>query len=64
LRLEEVVSFTSESNLPSQKVMQAIGMQQDLNGSFEHPRLAEGHPLRPHVLYRIDRAHWERTLRA
>jgi len=23
-----------------------------------------GHPLRPHVLYRIDRAHWERTLRA
>ncbi|MNW01206.1 hypothetical protein D3C71_1968100 [compost metagenome] len=58
------MSFTSECNLPSQKVMQAIGMQQDLHGSFEHPRLPIGHPLRPHVLYRIDRAHWERTLRA
>jgi len=64
LRLEEVVSFTSEINLPSQKVMQAIGMVQDLQGSFEHPRLPSGHPLRPHVLYRIDRAHWEQTLRA
>ncbi|MBF8780015.1 GNAT family N-acetyltransferase [Pseudomonas fulva] len=62
LRLDQVVSFTSELNLPSQKVMQAIGMLQDTAGSFEHPRLPVGHPLRPHVLYRIDRARWERTL--
>lgn len=46
LRLDEVVSFTSESNLPSQKVMQAVGMLQDPSGSFEHPRLPAGHPLR------------------
>ncbi|MNF11374.1 hypothetical protein D3C80_2125840 [compost metagenome] len=58
-----MVSFTTEGNLPSQKVMQAIGMQHDPQGSFEHPRLAPGHPLRPHVLYRIDRALWEQTLR-
>lgn len=44
LHLDEVVSFTTEGNLPSQKVMQAIGMVQDLAGSFEHPRLAAGHP--------------------
>ncbi len=62
LALDQVVSFTSEPNLPSQKVMQAIGMQCDLEGSFEHPRLDEGHPLRPHVLYRISRAQWLETL--
>lgn len=64
LRLDEVVSFTTQDNVPSQKVMQAIGMVQDEAGSFEHPRLPEGHPLRPHVLYRIDRPRWERTLHA
>ncbi len=58
------MSFTTESNLASQKVMQAIGMQQDLDGSFDHTKLAADDPLRRHVLYRIDRAHWERTLRA
>ena len=62
LALEQVVSFTSQLNLPSQKVMQAIGMQRDLQGDFEHPRLIDGHPLRPHVLYRISRAQWLQTL--
>lgn len=62
LALDQVVSFTSEPNLPSQKVMQAIGMQRDLDGDFEHPKLVEGHPLRPHVLYRISRAQWLETL--
>ena len=41
---------------------QAIGMQQDLDGSFDHPKLAADDPLRRHVLYRIDRAHWQDTL--
>ncbi|KMM86917.1 Protein N-acetyltransferase, RimJ/RimL family [Pseudomonas taetrolens] len=62
LALDQVVSFTSQVNLPSQKVMQAIGMQRDLSGDFEHPRLPEGHPLRAHVLYRITRAQWLETL--
>ncbi|MBJ9977882.1 GNAT family N-acetyltransferase [Pseudomonas sp. S75] len=64
LHLDEVVSFASQHNVPSQKVMQAIGMVQDLAGTFEHPRLPPGHALRPHVLYRIDRARWEQTLRS
>ncbi|WP_028696231.1 GNAT family N-acetyltransferase [Pseudomonas cremoricolorata] len=62
LQLNEVVAFTSEGNLASQKVMQAIGMQHDPDGSFDHPRLPAEHPLRPHVLYRIDRAQWQQTL--
>lgn len=51
LALDRVVAFTTLSNTPSQRVMQAIGMQPA--GEFEHPALAPGHPLRSHVLYEI-----------
>lgn len=60
--LNEVVSFTSETNLPSQKVMQAIGMHHAPQDDFDHPRLADGHPLQRHVLYRITREQWLETL--
>ncbi|WP_408599009.1 GNAT family N-acetyltransferase [Pseudomonas sp. PLMAX] len=62
LVLNEVVSFTAVSNLPSQKVMQAIGMHHDPADDFDHPRLALDHPLRRHVLYRISREQWLQTL--
>ena len=62
LALDQVVSFTTEANVPSQKVMQAIGMQRDMAGDFEHPGLEPGHPLSKHVLYRISRAQWLETL--
>jgi RimJ/RimL family protein N-acetyltransferase len=52
LNLAEIVSFTSLLNLRSQRVMERLGMQRQA-GSFEHPTLPEGHPLRPHCLYRI-----------
>ena len=64
LGLEQIVSFTAVSNQPSQKVMQAIGMHSDPAENFEHPKLASGHPLRPHVLYRINRQQWLKTLQA
>lgn len=51
LGLAEVVSFTAEINQPSRRVMERIGMR--FSGeTFDHPRLAVGHPLRKHVLYR------------
>jgi RimJ/RimL family protein N-acetyltransferase len=53
LGLPEVVAFTAAINRPSQRVMQKIGMVRDPADDFSHPRIAEGHPLRPHVLYRI-----------
>ncbi|MGB3337501.1 MAG: GNAT family N-acetyltransferase [Devosia sp.] len=53
LRVNEVVAFTAVSNLPSQRVMTKLGMIRDTLGDFEHPGISEGHPLRPHVLYRI-----------
>ncbi|TDO68307.1 RimJ/RimL family protein N-acetyltransferase [Kribbella sp. VKM Ac-2571] len=59
--LDAVVSFTTTTNLPSQRVMQRIGMVHDEPGDFDHPRIEEGHRLQRHVLYRIDRAQWEST---
>jgi RimJ/RimL family protein N-acetyltransferase len=53
LRAPEVAAFTAQVNLPSQRVMQKLGLGHDPRADFEHPRIAEGHPLRPHVLYRI-----------
>ena len=53
--LDEVVAFTFRGNVPSQKVMEKIGMSRDLHGDFDHPAIAPGHPIRPHVLYRIAR---------
>ena len=52
LGLREIISFTAVANRRSAAVMQRLGMQFD--GRFEHPRLPEGHPLRTHVLYRLD----------
>jgi RimJ/RimL family protein N-acetyltransferase len=53
LKLPELVSFTTESNFASRRVMEKIGMRHDPADDFDHPRLAEGHPLRRHVLYRL-----------
>jgi len=55
LNLAEIVAFTAVSNLPSQAVMRSLGMTRDLDGDFEHPSVPKGHPIRPHVLYRLKR---------
>ena len=53
LGLEEIVSFTTVANAPSRRVMERLGMTHDPAEDFDHPRLAEGDPLRRHVLYRL-----------
>lgn len=50
---DEVVAFTAQPNVRSERVMQRLGMVRDRNGDFDHPRLEPGHPLRRHMLYRI-----------
>jgi hypothetical protein len=37
-------------------------MRNDPMDNFDHPTLPDGHPLRPHVLYRINRNGWLATL--
>lgn len=51
--LPEVVAYTAAINRPSQRVMEKIGMARDHANDFLHPRIDDGHPLRPHVIYRI-----------
>lgn len=51
--LAEVYSFTSLLNAASMNVMQKIGMKEV--GQFEHPSLPDGHRLKIHVLYKIER---------
>lgn len=57
LDLAEVVSFTAETNQPSRRVMERIGMT-SLDESFLHPRLPQGHPLQKHVVYRLAQQSW------
>ena len=59
LALDEVVAFTVPANAPSWRLMHRLGMRPD--GGFEHPRLPEGHRLRPHLLYRLLREAWRRA---
>ena len=56
--LPEIVSFTFVGNLRSRRVMERLGMTRNPEDDFEHPRLPEGHPLRRHVLYRMNREAW------
>lgn len=49
LHFKQVVSFTAEINLPSQALMQKLGMKQV--GFFNHPKVEDGNRLKKHVLY-------------
>jgi RimJ/RimL family protein N-acetyltransferase len=53
LHLDSLVSFTVPANIRSRRVMEKLGMTRDPSDDFDHPRFAEGHPLRRHVLYRL-----------
>jgi RimJ/RimL family protein N-acetyltransferase len=55
LGLDSLVSFTVTANVRSRRVMEKLGMTHDPAEDFDHPRLAEGHRLRRHVLYRLRR---------
>jgi len=58
IALPEIVSFTVPANERSWRVMERLGMHRDPADDFDHPRLAEGHPLRRHVLYRLRASEW------
>jgi len=48
---DEILAWTAASNLRSQAVMRRIGMDPDPALDFDHPALAEDHPLRRHVVF-------------
>jgi ribosomal-protein-alanine N-acetyltransferase len=53
--LESLVSLTVPANIRSRRVMEKLGMTHNPRDDFEHPKLPEGHALRHHVLYRLNR---------
>lgn len=53
LALSEVVSFAPAINHRSRAVMERLGMRHDPADDFDHPARPGGHPLQPHVLYRL-----------
>ena len=56
----EVWAISVTSNLRSRAVMGRLGMTHDPALDFDHPRIAEGDPLRRHVTYSISREAWGR----
>lgn len=54
--LTEVWSMTAVTNTPSIRVMQRLGMSEYTR--FEHPRVPEGSPVRPHVMYHLSADDW------
>ena len=55
LKFKEIVSFTVPHNQRSIRVMEKIGMTHNVADDFDHPALSDGHPLKHHVLYRIEK---------
>lgn len=51
--LEEILSFTAARNQRSRALMERLGLQHAPGHDFDHPACPEGHPVRPHVLYRF-----------
>jgi ribosomal-protein-alanine N-acetyltransferase len=56
--LPEVVSFTFEGNARSRAVMERLGMTHDPSADFDHPKIAAGHRVVRHVLYRMPADRW------
>jgi RimJ/RimL family protein N-acetyltransferase len=53
LGLPELLAYTAAGNKRSRALMESLGMTRDPIEDFMHPKLARGHRLAAHVLYRL-----------
>ncbi len=53
LKLPELTAHTVPGNKRSRRIMERLGMTHTGSDDFNHPYFEEGHPLKPHVLYRL-----------
>lgn len=51
--ISEIVAFTPKVNIPSERVMQKIGMKFNPHDEFNHYKVPDTHILSKHVLYKI-----------
>ena len=58
---DEIRAITWKGNVRSRAVMDRLGMQYRAELDFDHPKLAENDPLRPHVTYSLSRPAWGRA---
>jgi RimJ/RimL family protein N-acetyltransferase len=49
--LDEIIAFTTPTNVRSKAVMQRIGMRRDAGRDFDHPEIEAGDPLRRHLVW-------------
>jgi RimJ/RimL family protein N-acetyltransferase len=56
--LQEIVSFTTLTNLKSRRVMEKLGMRYCPSEDFNHPMVPADHRLLRHVLYRMSKSDW------
>ena len=49
------VSFTARTNEPSWRLMRKLGLVHRPDLDFDHPDVPPGNPLRPHVVYVMER---------
>ena len=52
---DHVFAITVAANSRSWGLMERLGMRRRRDLDFDHPSFAEGHPLRPHITYVIER---------
>lgn len=57
LSVHAIMAITNLANTRSWGLMERLGMKRCFDEDFDHPELAEDDPLRPHILYRINRPH-------
>ncbi len=51
----EIIAITARTNVQSQAVMKRLGMTPEPWRDFDHPRVADGSPLKAHVTYSLKR---------
>jgi len=56
---DEIRAITWQGNVRSRAVMERLGMRYRADLDFDHPKLAEGDRLRPHVTYSLSRSTWK-----
>ena len=49
-----ICAITSVGNTRSRGLMERLGMRHDPGMDFDHPHIADGSPLKPHVTYWLD----------
>lgn len=54
--LPRIVSMTVPANIRSIRVMERLGLTRRPDLDFDHPRMAQGSPLRAHIVHAIDRS--------